>query len=132
MWLATLTRQMRSHASSGASTPPTTMIPALAQNRSIGPKASSVRRTSSVTSASAAAGDDRDLAFELHVRVLSCALAGRSGAPVGHVLGDAVGVLLELGVLGEQGLELLAGRGLLVRQVLGGPQAVVGPVALQH
>src|ERR671916_46732 len=186
MWLATFTRQMRSHASSGASTPPTTMIPALAQKRSIGPKASSVRRTSSRTSAatpastrSATAGTpvapsisaatrsawSPSMSATTTARASSAAkarasaspmpppppvttatlpwsftfgplvlLAGgrRSGAPAGHVPGDAVGVLLELGVLGEEGRELLAGRRLLVRQVLGGPQALVWPVALQH
>src|SRR4051812_36677760 len=55
MWLATLTFQMRSHCSSGTSTPPMAMMPALAQNRSMSPWASSVAATSASTWASSPA-----------------------------------------------------------------------------
>src|SRR5918994_721740 len=61
MWLATLTRQMRSQASSGTSTPPIMMMPALAQNRSTVPNSSSVRATSAWTSGSAPASTARPI-----------------------------------------------------------------------
>ena len=54
MWLRTLTAHVRSQALSGTSTPPSTMIPALAQNRSTGPKVRSVCSTNPMTSPSSA------------------------------------------------------------------------------
>ena len=77
MWLATLTRHIRSQSSSGTSTPPMAMIPALAQNRSTGPNASSVRRTRSTTSALGPGVDPQ------------AERGGPSGA--GDVGGDALG-----------------------------------------
>src|SRR5215469_82748 len=51
MWLCTLMAQIRAHASSVASGPPATMIPALEKNSATGPRASALA-TSARTSAS--------------------------------------------------------------------------------